>query len=143
MNKHYIQALMLAAVAALAAKEIEATEDDVKTFIDEDSLSGNFNDDLDSIVAECESCIVSEDEDKTEPEDITKLKESVEQYIEKTANSLKIGFNFIPGVGIGYCSNETDLENMRNYVRGVLSTQAMLFDTQCADCCKAKEEEDY
>lgn len=38
MNKHYIHALALAAVAALAAKEIAATEDDVKTFIDEDSL---------------------------------------------------------------------------------------------------------
>lgn len=145
MNKHYIHALALAAVAALAAKEIAATEDDVKTFIDEDSLSGNFNDDLDSIVAECESCIVSEDEDKTEPEDITEMKESVEQNIEKTVDSLKIGFNFIPGVGVGYCGNETDLENMRNYVRGVLTTKILMFGNQaCACCCKANDdEEDY
>lgn len=128
MNKHYINALVLAAVAALADKQIEASEDDVKTFIDDDNLTGNFDDDLRCLVTACEA---QSWDDEEEPEDnsplacMTQQKEAVEQDIDKVVSSLKIGYNFIPGIGAGWCRNEEDLEKMRDFVRGALTVQAM------------------
>lgn len=129
MNKHYIHALVLAAVAALAAKEIEATEDDVKAFVDEDILTGNFEDDLRCLVTECEAQSW-DDEDEPEEDDsplacVAQRKENVEENIDKVINGLKIGYNFIPGIGAGWCRNEDDLEKMKDFVRGALTVQAM------------------
>lgn len=62
-------------------------------------------------------------------------KETIEAKIEKTVSSLKIGFNFIPGIGAGWCSNEADLEKMRDFVRGAMSSIASqsIFSGMCFD----------
>ncbi len=129
MNKHYIQALVLAAVAALAANEIEATEEDVRSIIDEDVLTGNFDDDLRCLVTACEAQSWDDDENDEESGGplacVAQKKESVEQDIDAVVSSLKIGYNFIPGIGAGWCRNEEDLEKMRDFVRGALTVQAM------------------
>ena len=46
--------------------------------------------------------------------------------IEDIVNNIKIGFNFIPGIGVGFCSNEKDLEAMKNFVRGGMAIQKMI-----------------
>lgn len=137
MNKHYIQALVLAAVAALAAKEIEASEDDVKAFVDEDILTGNFDDDLRCLVTACEAQSWDDDDEPEEDDSplacVTQQKEAVEQDIDKVVSSLKIGYNFIPGIGAGWCRNEEDLEKMRDFVRGALTVRAM--ECSCTGYC--------
>lgn len=136
MNKHYIQALVLAAVAALAAKEIEATEDDVKAFVDEDILTGNFDDDLQCLVTDCEAQSWDDEDDDEESGGplacVAQKKEAVEQDIDAVVSSLKVGYNFIPGIGAGWCRNEEDLEKMRDFVRGALTVQAM--GCPCTEC---------
>lgn len=136
MNKHYIQALVLAAVAALATKEIEATEDDVKAFVDEDILTGNFDDDLRCLVTDCEAQSWDDEDDDAVCDGplsgVVTCKENVEENIDKVINSLKVGYNFIPGIGAGWCRNEDDLEKMKDFVRGALTVQAM--SCPCTEC---------
>lgn len=131
MNKHYMQALILAAIAALAAKEIEASEDEVKDVLENDvNATGIFEDDLAALVAQCEDISWDDEDDDDAVCDgplsgVVACKENVEENIDKIINGLKIGYNFIPGIGAGWCRNEDDLEKMKDFVRGALTVQAM------------------
>ena len=121
MNKNYIKSL----INEMFDQNILKSEDDrdyIKGLIYEDGyeadLNGNFDEDLEYLkeVWEKEGPVL---EEKDEPEDET-------QNIEDVVNNLKIGFNFIPGIGVGFCSNEKDLEAMKNFVRGGMAIQKMI-----------------
>ena len=102
-------------------QNILKSEDDreyIKGLIYEDGygeeLNGNFDEDLEYLkeLWEKEGPVL-EEEDET-------------QNIEDIVNNIKIGFNFIPGIGVGFCSNEKDLEAMKNFVRGGMAVQKMI-----------------
>ena len=118
MNKNYIKSL----INEMFDQNILKSEDDreyIKGLLYEDGygeeLNGNFDEDLEYLkeVWEKEGPVVEEEEDET-------------QNIEDIVNNLKIGFNFIPGIGVGFCSNEKDLEAMKNFVRGGMAIQKMI-----------------
>lgn len=121
MNKNYIKSL----INEMFDQNILKSEDDrdyIKGLLYEDGyeeeLNGNFDEDLEYLkeLWEKEGPVL---EEKDEPEDET-------QNIEDVVNNLKIGFNFIPGIGVGFCSNEKDLEAMKNFVRGGMAIQKMI-----------------
>ena len=121
MNKNYIKSL----INEMFDQNILKSEDDrdyIKGLIYEDGygeeLNGNFDEDLEYLkeLWEKEGPVL---EEKDEPEDET-------QNIEDVVNNIKIGFNFIPGIGVGFCSNEKDLEAMKNFVRGGMAVQKMI-----------------
>ena len=121
MNKNYIKSL----INEMFDQNILKSEDDrdyIKGLLYEDGyeadLNGNFDEDLEHLkeVWEEEGPVLEETD---EPEDET-------QNIEDVVNNLKIGFNFIPGIGVGFCSNEKDLEAMKNFVRGGMAIQKMI-----------------
>ena len=117
MNKNYIKSL----INEMFDQNILKSEDDrenIKGLIYEDGygeeLNGNFDEDLEYLkeLWEKEGPVL-EEEDET-------------QNIEDIVNNIKIGFNFIPGIGVGFCSNEKDLEAMKNFVRGGMTVQKMI-----------------
>ena len=121
MNKNYIKSL----INEMFDQNILKSEDDreyIKGLIYEDGygeeLNGNFDEDLEYLkeLWEKEGPVLEETD---EPEDET-------QNIEDIVNNIKIGFNFIPGIGVGFCSNEKDLEAMKNFVRGGMAIQKMI-----------------
>ena len=121
MNKNYINSL----INEMFDQNILKSEDDrdyIKGLLYEDGyeadLNGNFDEDLEHLkeVWEEEGPVL---EEKDKPEDET-------QNIEDVVNNIKIGFNFIPGIGVGFCSNEKDLEAMKNFVRGGMAIQKMI-----------------
>ena len=121
MNKNYIKSL----INEMFDQNILKSEDDrdyIKGLLYEDGyeadLNGNFDEDLEHLkeVWEEEGPVL---EEKDKPEDET-------QNIENVVNNIKIGFNFIPGIGVGFCSNEKDLEAMKNFVRGGMAIQKMI-----------------
>ena len=121
MNKNYIKSL----INEMFDQNILKSEDDrdyIKGLLYEDGyeadLNGNFEEDLEHLkeVWEEEGPVL---EKKDKPEDET-------QNIEDIVNNIKIGFNFIPGIGVGFCSNEKDLEAMKNFVRGGMAIQKMI-----------------
>lgn len=121
MNKNYIKSL----INEMFDQNILKSEDDreyIKDLLYEDGygeeLNGNFDEDLEYLkeLWEKEGPVL---EEKDEPEDET-------QNIEDIVNNIKIGFNFIPGIGVGFCSNEKDLEAMKNFVRGGMAVQKMI-----------------
>ena len=117
MNKNYIKSL----INEMFDQNILKSEGDreyIKGLIYEDGygeeLNGNFDEDLEYLkeLWEKEGPVL-EEEDET-------------QNIEDIVNNIKIGFNFIPGIGVGFCSNEKDLEVMKNFVRGGMAVQKMI-----------------
>ena len=121
MNKNYIKSL----INEMFDQNILKSEDDrdyIKGLLYEDGyeadLNGNFDEDLEHLkeVWEEEGPVL---EEKDKPEDET-------QNIDDVVNNIKIGFNFIPGIGVGFCSNEKDLEAMKNFVRGGMAVQKMI-----------------
>lgn len=117
MNKNYIKSL----INEMFDQNILKSEDDrenIKDLLYEDGygeeLNGNFDEDLEYLkeLWEKEGPVL-EEEDET-------------QNIEDIVNNIKIGFNFIPGIGVGFCSNEKDLEAMKNFVRGGMAVQKMI-----------------
>lgn len=121
MNKNYIKSL----INEMFDQNILKSEDDreyIKGLLYEDGygeeLNGNFDEDLEYLkeLWEKEGPVLEEED---EPVDET-------QNIEDIVNNIKIGFNFIPGIGVGFCSNEKDLEAMKNFVRGGMAIQKMI-----------------
>lgn len=122
MNKNYIKSL----INEMFDQNIlnsEDDRDDIKGLIyeegHEEELTGNFEQDLEYLkhvwaVEGPQPAVEEEDE----PVDET-------QNIEDVVDSLKVGFNYVPGIGVGYCSDQKDLEAMKNFVRGGMTAQAM------------------
>ena len=116
MNKNYIKSL----INEMFDQNILKSEDDREEIKDliyerghEEELTGNFDEDLEYLREVWEEEPVLEETDET-------------QNIEDIVNNIKIGFNFIPGIGVGFCSNEKDLEAMKNFVRGGMAVQKMI-----------------
>lgn len=123
MNKNYIKSL----INEMFDQNIlnsEYDRDDIKGLIydegHEEELTGNFEQDLEYLkhvwAVEGPQPVVEEED---EPVDET-------QSIEDVVDSLKIGFNYVPGIGVGYCSDEKDLEAMKNFVRGGMTVQKLI-----------------
>lgn len=122
MNKNYIKSL----INEMFDQNILNSEDDradIKALIWDEGhvhdLTGNFEEDLEILKEVWEKegpCdIMSEPEEEDDPT----------QDIDEIVNNLKVGFNYVPGIGVGYCSNQEDLEAMKNFVRGGMTAQAM------------------
>lgn len=120
MNKNYIKSL----INEMFDQNIlnsEDDRDDIKGLIyeegHEEELTGNFEEDLEYLkevwATEGPQPVVEEEE-----EDPT-------QDIDRIVNNLKVGFNFVPGIGVGYCSNQEELEAMKNFVRGGIAIRNM------------------
>ncbi len=116
MNKNYIKAL----INEMFDQNILNSEDDrnyIKELLFDEgyqhNLTGNFDEDLEYLKEVWEEEKVVEEEDTT-------------QSIDEIVNSLKIGFNFVPGIGVGYCRNEEDLERMKDFVRGGMAVQELI-----------------
>lgn len=119
MNKNYIKSL----INEMFDQNILNSEDDrayLKELLFDEGyqhkLTGNFDEDLEYLknLWEEEAEVSEEDE----PVDET-------QSIDEIVDSLKVGFNYVPGIGVGYCSDEKDLEAMKNFVRGGMTVRAM------------------
>ena len=121
MNKNYIKSLINEMFDQNILKS-EVDRDCIKGLIYEDGygedLNGNFDEDLEYLKEVWEKGGRGLEE-TDEPVDET-------QNIEDIVNNIKIGFNFIPGIGVGFCSNEKDLEAMKNFVRGGMAIQKMI-----------------
>lgn len=121
MNRNYIKSLINEMFDRNILKS-EVDRDCIKGLIYEDGygeeLNGNFDEDLEYLKEVWEKGGRGLEE-TDEPVDET-------QNIEDIVNNIKIGFNFIPGIGVGFCSNEKDLEAMKNFVRGGMVVQKMI-----------------
>lgn len=42
-----------------------------------------------------------------------------EDPFEKMLSNLKVGVNIVPGMGMGFCSSEEDLEKMKDFLRSI------------------------
>ena len=119
MNKNYIKSL----INEMFDQNILNSEDDraeIKDLIHEveDELSGNFDEDLEYLkeVWEEGGPQLEVDEEDTE---------TPEENIEEVVGNLHIGFNYVPGIGVGYCRNEEDLARMKDFVRGGMAVQEL------------------
>lgn len=117
MNKNYIKSL----INEMFDQNILNSEDDredIKALIWDEGhvhdLTGNFEEDLEYLkgVWEMEGPVL--------------VSEDPTQDIDEIVNNLKIGFNFVPGIGVGYCRNEEDLNRMRDFVRGGMAVQELV-----------------
>ena len=121
MNKHYKDAILMAAVEELQDAGYEVESKDLEYLVDTENCEedwGDFDEDVNFLV---EGWLEDNDEvlsEKDEP--------SVEEKINETCDSLKKGFNFIPGIGAGYARDEEDLAKMKEFVRGSLTMAAMM-----------------
>lgn len=117
MNKNYIKSL----INEMFDQNILNSEDDraeIKNIIHEveNDLTGNFDEDLEYLKG------IWEEEEVVDEEDT----ETPEENIEEVVENLKIGFNYVPGIGVGYCCNEEDLARMKDFVRGGMAVQKLL-----------------
>lgn len=139
MNKHYKKALVEATLQKLRDADIQATEAEVSEVANTIDITGNWDADTDTLLHKCISLAdEAQYEEEAEYEDgeneeplcgpldcVAEEKKAVEARIDEVVGSLKIGYNFIPGIGAGWCSSEEDLGNLRDFVRGALVAQAM------------------
>ena len=144
-NSIYLAAVVAAVLAELTKQEIHATNDDVKKVLDNGpEATGNWDDDVQALLVACLANVVDDelepDGDAEEPAETSPLttvverKATVENDIDTIIGSLKVGYNFIPGIGAGWCRNEEDLEKMKDFVRGALTVQAMSGGMPCSHC---------
>lgn len=132
MNEHYTKAVTETVHETLRVNGVDATLEEVKDVVKDNDLTGNFIEDISKIYDLCLD-EVEEDEDEREDEDeeknaidrIAETKKTVEEKIDAVIASLKVGYNFVPGIGGGWCRDEADLEKMRDFVRGALTIAAM------------------
>lgn len=120
MNKNYIKAL----INEMFDQNIlnsEDDRDDIKGLIWDEGhvhdLTGNFDEDVEIL----KTIWIEEG-----PCDVVEEEVSPADEIEEIVGTLKVGFNFVPGIGMGYCSNEEDLAKMKDFVRGGLAAQKIV-----------------
>lgn len=109
MNKNYIKSL----INEMFDRNILNSEDDraeMKNIISEveKDLTGNFDEDLEYL------------KELWEEEEVAD-----EENIEEVVENLHIGFNYVPGIGVGYCSDEEDLARMKDFVRGGMAVREL------------------
>ena len=131
MNKTYKDAI--AEEAALRLQEMDypdATKEEMLDLIDyleKEWEWGHFEEDVEYLktywIREIACEYYEEDKPVEDEEDPT---ESPVEDIETIVNNLKVGANFIPGFGVGYCRDEEDLAKMKEFIRGSLSIWNMM-----------------
>jgi hypothetical protein len=130
MNKHYQKAIVAEAlnqlhenghedvtfgeVWDLCKREYASSE----AAGDADDNWGNFEDDVEFLVD------TWEEENVILPEE--KEDKSQEEALEEELAKLHVGFNFVPGIGFGYCRDEEDLDRMKDFVRGGMAISQMM-----------------
>lgn len=102
------------------AGEYDFPCDYVEDVIENEVLTGNWTEDKAKIALE-----LSRKEEEKEEVNVTEGNVP-EMNIEEIVDSLHVGFNFVPGVGAGYCSDELDLMKMKEFVRGALVAMEMM-----------------
>lgn len=131
MNKHYRDAVIETAKEELlkdgyiknTVSDIEAAQK-VLEYLMEDPMWEEPNDDVSfEGDVDCLKDMYLQNFWEKEDEEVEEKPKSLEETIEETVSKLHVGFNFVPGIGVGYCSNEEDLEAMKNFVRGGLMSQ--------------------
>lgn len=121
MNKHYKEALIEATVEHLQENcgEENIDRELLNNIVDtwEEDNESTFDEDIDSLTQEyLEQC----DDEPAAPE------KTPEETIEEAIEKLHVGFNFVPGIGVGYCKDEEDLTKMKEFIRGGMSVAAMM-----------------
>lgn len=116
MNKNYIKSL----INEMFDRNILNSEDDraeMKELIAQldSDLTGNFDDDVEYLTEAWNDSVVEEEEEV-----------SPEEEIQDMVDNLHIGFNFIPGLGFGYCKDEEDLAKMKEFVRGGMTVVSIM-----------------
>lgn len=130
MNKHYQKAIVAEAlnqlhenghedvtfgeVWDLCKREYASSE----AAGDADDNWGNFEDDVEFLVDTWEEENVALPEEKED--------KSQEEALEEELAKLHVGFNFVPGIGFGYCRDEEDLDRMKDFVRGGMAISQMM-----------------
>lgn len=120
MNKHYKHALIEAAADEIKKRGYGVGYEDLQDLVGEieDDLSGDFQDDVDTVV-ECYLEDQKEEEDEpVEQDGVRDLREEIE--------NLKVGVNVIPGVGIAVAKDEEDLKALKEHLRGALGAAELL-----------------
>lgn len=137
MNEHYKNALVAAELQRLRKEGVSATEEDIRNTFNYLNFTGNWDEDIEILHGECLDLVEDDgEEDCHGPlENVAACKKNVEDHIDEVVATLKVGYNFIPGIGAGWCRNEEDLEKMRDFVRGALTVQAMQGGSCGCPCC--------
>ena len=115
MNKHYQKALVEAVKEEL---NINISDEEIIEVIENyeyDLKELDFEEAVQSLWETIMEEYAEEDEEETPEEQINSI-----------VDNLHVGFNFVPGVGFGYCSDEADLERMKDFVRGGVAVQTMM-----------------
>lgn len=126
MNQHYKQAVIYAAVDLLEEQEGTVNIDILNEQMEDPCWDEELNPEEHSFEGDV-SCLMDLYYDALEhqKEEEEPVKSKEEQLIDETCEQLHLGFNFVPGIGVGYCRDEEDLEAMRNFVRGGMAAQLL------------------
>lgn len=120
MNKHYREALIEATVEHLQEncgvedinrETLETILDDPEKWEETDDYS--FEGDV-----ECLADLYLEEEEEVLP--------TPEEEVDEILNKLHVGANYIPGIGLGYCHTEEDLESMKAWLKDRMLAAAYL-----------------
>jgi len=131
MNKHYREALLEATIENLKSEysfedvnretleQLLDKDYDLSERVGENYWGKDFEEDVESLT---EMYFEKADEETPSEE----KEKSPEEEMEEKLQELHIGFNFIPGIGFGYCRDEEDLAKMREFVRGGIAVSHMM-----------------
>lgn len=131
MNKHYREALLKATIENLKSEysfedvnretleQLLDKDYDLSERIGENHWGEDFEGDVECL-AEMYFC---EADKEVSPEEDEK---SPEEEMEEKLQELHTGFNFIPGIGFGYCKDEEDLAKMREFIRGAMAVSMII-----------------
>ena len=131
MNKHYRKALLEATIENLKSEysfedvnretleQLLDKDYDLSERIGENHWGEDFEEDIECLT---EMYFEEAGKETSQEEDEKSLEEEMEEKLQE----LHIGFNFIPGIGFGYCKDEEDLAKMREFVRGGMVVSEMM-----------------
>lgn len=133
MDKHYRKALIEATMDALRHDEHIENPDRVRLERLNDNYDWpyeDFYDQIEDLKAMYLMSLEQEENEATEEDDEIYSEsdhpDTPEESIEKVVESLHVGFNFVPGIGVGYCKDQEDLDKMKEFVRGGLAVQELV-----------------
>lgn len=118
MNKNYKKAI----INEMFDRNVLKSEEDraeAKEMLEGMDIAGDLADNFEEDVELAIEAWESNEEEETAPK-------TVEEEVEEIVSSLKVGYNLIPGLGVACASDEKDLENLKNYLRGCLTAHFTL-----------------
>lgn len=137
MNKHYQKAIVAEALNRLREHREDLTFNEIwdlcKREYDSSVAAGeaeewmqDFEGDVQFLVAAWEEENLFEEEEEEAPEGVLEEGKTPEQELEEVLSKLHVGFNFVPGIGMGYCRDEEDLSRMKDFIRGGMAISQMM-----------------